>query len=49
MTLTADDWRVVAVWAAECADRTLPLFEKRAPADRRPRDAIDGGSTVARA
>jgi hypothetical protein len=32
---------VLAVWAADCAERTLPLFEARAPADTRPREAID--------
>jgi len=30
----------VAAWAADCAERVLPLFEAEAPGDRRPRDAI---------
>jgi hypothetical protein len=37
-----DDRRVLAVWAADCAERTLWLFEAQAPKDTRPRDAIDG-------
>jgi hypothetical protein len=32
--------RLVAGWAADCAERVLPLFEAEAPADERPRDAI---------
>ena len=42
LTLSEDDRRVLAVWAADCAERTLPLFEAQAPNDARPRDAIDG-------
>jgi hypothetical protein len=42
LTLSEDDRRVLAVWAADCAERALPLFETRAPSDARPRDAIDG-------
>ncbi len=42
MTLSEDDRRVLAVWAADCAERTLPLFEAMAPGDGRPRAAIDG-------
>jgi hypothetical protein len=30
------------LWAADCAERTLSLFEAQAPDDTRPRDAIDG-------
>lgn len=33
--------RPLALWAADVAERSLPLFEASAPADRRPRDAID--------
>ncbi|MDQ2699437.1 MAG: hypothetical protein M3Y46_11645 [Actinomycetota bacterium] len=32
--------RAVAAWAADCAERVLPLFEAEAPDDDRPRDAI---------
>lgn len=48
LTLSEDDRRVLAVWAADCAERTLPLFESRAPGDTRPRDAIDGVRAFAR-
>lgn len=34
------DRRLVAVWAADCAERVLSLFEAEAPHDGRPRDAI---------
>lgn len=34
------DRRLVAVWAADCAERVLPLFEVEAPDDDRARDAI---------
>jgi hypothetical protein len=39
-TLSADDRRIVAAWAADCAERVLDLFETEAPGDSRPRDAI---------
>jgi hypothetical protein len=39
-TLTDGERRIVAVWAADCAERVLPLFEAEAPGDSRPRDAI---------
>ena len=48
LTLSEDDRRVLAVWAADCAERTLPLFEALAPSDTRPRDAIDGLRAFAR-
>jgi hypothetical protein len=48
LTLSEDDRRVVAVWAADCAERTLSLFEAQAPSDTRPRDAIDGVRAFAR-
>jgi hypothetical protein len=40
-TLTAAERRVVAAWAADCAERVLGLFEAEAPHDRRPRDSIE--------
>ena len=40
--LSENDRRLVGRWAAECAERVLMLIETRAPADARPRDAIDG-------
>ncbi|KJQ52812.1 putative immunity protein [Microbacterium sp. SA39] len=38
--LSDADRRFVAVWAADCAERVLPLFEAEAPGDDRARDAI---------
>lgn len=40
-TLSETDRRIVAAWAADCAERVLGLFEAEASHDRRPRDAID--------
>lgn len=42
LTLSEEDRRAIAAWAANCAERVLPIFELAAPADTRPRDAIDG-------
>ncbi|GAB3634187.1 hypothetical protein GCM10027421_35410 [Microbacterium shaanxiense] len=39
-SLSESDRRTVAVWAADCAERVLTLFEVEAPDDARPRDAI---------
>ncbi|HEX9033777.1 MAG TPA: hypothetical protein VF834_18210 [Streptosporangiaceae bacterium] len=39
-TLSEADRRLVAAWAADCAERVLAVFEAEAPADNRPRDAI---------
>jgi hypothetical protein len=39
-TLSLCDRRIVAAWAADCAERVLWLFEAEAPEDRRPREAI---------
>lgn len=38
--LAEPDRRVVAVWAADCAEHVLRLFEAEAPEDGGPRDAI---------
>jgi hypothetical protein len=38
--LSEADRRLVAMWAADCAERVLALFEAEAPSDDRPRDAI---------
>jgi hypothetical protein len=48
MTLTEEDRRLVGFWAADCAERVLPLFEAKAPADTRPREAIEGIRVFAR-
>jgi hypothetical protein len=33
--------RAVALWAADCAERALPVFESHHAADKRPREAIE--------
>ncbi|MBT2483970.1 MULTISPECIES: putative immunity protein [unclassified Microbacterium] len=38
--LSEAERRIVAAWAADCAERVLPLFEAEAPGDDRARDAI---------
>jgi hypothetical protein len=40
-TLTDADHRLLALWAAECAEHVLPLFERERPEDARPRRAIE--------
>jgi len=35
------DQRLMAIWAADCVERVLPLFEKSYPQDDRPRKAIE--------
>jgi hypothetical protein len=47
-TLREEDRRVVAGWAADCAERVLPLFEAEAPDDDRPRLLIARARAVAR-
>lgn len=47
ITLSDQDRRLVAHWAADCAERVLALFEAKAPADTRPRDAIEGARAFA--
>ncbi len=39
-TLTDADHRLLALWAASCAEHVLALFESAQPADPRPRHAI---------
>jgi len=39
-TLSEVDRRLVAAWAADCAERVVGLFEAGAPADNRPRALI---------
>jgi hypothetical protein len=39
-TLSEAERRIVAVWAADCAERVLPLFGPAVPGDSRPRDAV---------
>ncbi len=40
-TLTDTDHRLLAWWAATCAEHVLPLFESEQPADLRPRQAVE--------
>ena len=40
-TLTDSDHRLLALWAAACAEHVLPLFEAVQPSDSRPRQAIE--------
>jgi len=40
--LTLDTLRSLGGWAAECAERALPLFERCAPGDARPRASLEG-------
>jgi hypothetical protein len=42
MRVSEEDRGLVGLWAADCAERVLPLFEAIAPSDTRPRDAIEG-------
>jgi hypothetical protein len=42
-TLTDEHHRLLAEWAALCAEHVLPLFEREQPQDSRPRDAIGAG------
>ncbi|RKT79246.1 hypothetical protein DFJ68_2710 [Terracoccus luteus] len=47
-SLTDDDHRLLALWAADCAERVLPLFERSAPDDDRPRRAVEAARAWAR-
>jgi thymidine phosphorylase len=40
-TLTDSDHRLLALWAASCAEHVLHLFESARPRDPRPREAIE--------
>ena len=40
-TLTDADHRLLALWAATCAEHVLHLFESARPSDPRPREAIE--------
>jgi hypothetical protein len=40
-TLTDADHHLLALWAADCAEHVLPLFESAHPGDPRPRQAIE--------
>ena len=40
-TLTDAHHRLLTLWAAECAEHVLPLFEAARPGDDRPRQAVE--------
>lgn len=40
-TLSEADRRIVAAWAADCAERVVGIFEAAAPGDGRPQALID--------
>ncbi len=42
-TLTDEHHRLLAVWAALCAEHVLHLFDEEQPRDTRPRDVINVG------
>ncbi|MGK4579067.1 putative immunity protein [Kitasatospora sp. HPMI-4] len=42
VTISEEDRRLLGLWAADCVERVLPLFEAQAPSDTRPREAIEG-------
>jgi hypothetical protein len=46
--LSENDRRLVAAWAADCAERVLPLFEREVPGDERLRDGIARARAFAR-
>jgi hypothetical protein len=47
-TLTDADHHRLAIWAADCAEHVLSLFEQVRPDDERPRRAIELGRAWAR-
>ena len=46
--LDKQDQRLLAFWAADCAEHVLPYFEENYPEDDRPRKAIEAGRAWAR-
>jgi hypothetical protein len=47
-TLSEADRRLVAAWAADCAEHVLGIFDAEAPQDDRPREAIARARAFAR-
>ena len=43
MSLDKDDQRLLMLWATDCAEHVLPIFETQYPDDKRPREAIEAG------
>jgi hypothetical protein len=48
IALSEQERRLISLWAADCAERVLELFEAKAPADTRPRMALEGVRAFAR-
>lgn len=48
MTIEDDQQKGLASWAADCAERSLHIFEESHPNDRRPRKAIELARSWAR-
>ena len=48
VVLNDHDRRLLGHWTADCAERSLALFEVEAPSDPRPREAIEAARTFAR-
>jgi hypothetical protein len=47
-SLSENERRVLAAWAADCAERVLSLFEQEAPDDERAREGIERARAFAR-
>src|SRR5690349_18831403 len=47
-SLTDADHRILAIWAAQCAEHVLKFFEYSRPSDARPREAIEAARAWAR-
>lgn len=41
-SLSLESLRALGSWAADCAERALPIYEQQAEADTRPRAALEG-------
>jgi hypothetical protein len=48
VALSQDELRELASFAAQCAERVLPIFEQATPGDQRPRQAIVAAHDFAR-
>lgn len=42
------DHKTLAIWASDCAEHVLPIFERHCPADKRPHEAIEAARAWAR-
>lgn len=48
MTIEEEQQKGLALWAADCAERALAVFEQTHPKDFRPRKAVEAGRAWAR-